>query len=154
MNKSKIKQYLTMRFSGELFALDVAVIKNIINNADIHRPDIKAEFITGYVKLGHILVPLIDVKAKMGIQDRHCDDPCVIVAETQNDGRKNLFSFEADSIQDVLSVDAAEICPPDGGCALSGLLKGMAQSGFRLLKILDANKLCSEIELERFLEAS
>jgi purine-binding chemotaxis protein CheW len=154
MNKSKIKQHLTMRLSGELFALDVAAIKNIINNADIQRPDVKAGFISGYVKVGHILIPLIDVKAKMGIKDRPCDDPCVIVAEAQNDGRKNLLSFEADSIQDVLAVDSAEIRPLDSGNAMSGLLKGMAQSGFRLLKILDVNKLCSEIEFERFLEAS
>jgi purine-binding chemotaxis protein CheW len=146
--KQKIKRFLTMRFSGELFGIDIENVRDIMLNVRIEKPHGFSGHITGIFNKGNILVPIIDLCGKLGIRkEQNSENSYIVLAEVENGGEKTLLGFAVGSGLEALEVTADNITLHENNLEL---LEGRAVCGHKSFKILKLNNLCSSDEIKAF----
>jgi chemotaxis signal transduction protein len=94
-------KYLTFRVARQELAINSEYVRGILPMHEMVAFDGPSEWIRGYVSVGGRDVPVIDLRAKLGItHGSHGRDPFVIVVETE--GR--LIAFVADYVSEVLDL--------------------------------------------------
>ena len=101
------------------------------------------DFIEGVVSLKGKVVPIIDLRRKLGIPGtRQTTLNRVIITETSN----HILGIAVDSVIGVTNIKDSDIEPPDEVLKKAGYLSGVGKSGKRLILIMDITKLLSEEE--------
>lgn len=89
------------------------------------------------------IVPIIDLRARLGLPGAGYDQFTVIIVVTT--GTK-VVGLVVDAVSDVLNVAAGEMAPaPDLGARLdTSFLTGLARTGDRLVTLLNVDRLIGE----------
>jgi purine-binding chemotaxis protein CheW len=143
-------QYLTFKLDEEIFALDVAKVREILEESSITKVPQTPEFMRGVINLRGSVVPVIDLRLKFGMsRTERTVNTCIIVAEVQLEDEVIILGALADSVQEVIEMEPSQIeaAPHIGSRLNTEFIKGMGKYDNRFIMILDIDRVFSNAEL-------
>lgn len=143
-------QYLTFKLAEEIFALDVAKVREILEITTITKVPQTPDSMRGVINLRGSVVPVIDMRLKFGMSEtEQTVNTCIIVVEVNMDGDSTVLGALADSVQEVVEMepDTIETAPHIGTKMNTDFIKGMGKVDSRFVMILDIDKVFSSREL-------
>lgn len=145
-------QYLTFKLADETFALDVAKVREILEQSSITKVPQTPDFMRGVINLRGSVVPVIDMRLKFGMTaTEQTVNTCIIVAEVQLEDEVIVLGALADSVQEVIEMEPQQIeaAPHIGTRLNTDFIKGMGKHDDRFIMILDIDKVFSSDELAK-----
>lgn len=145
-----INQYLTFSLGKEFYALDVSKVKEVLELVPITRVPKMPPFMKGVINLRGSVVPVIDLRIKFNMkQKENNQDTCIIVLEIKVDEELITLGAIADSVQEVIELNAENIEPaPKIGTKLNtDFINGMGKHQDKFLIILNIDKVFTTEEL-------
>jgi purine-binding chemotaxis protein CheW len=143
-------QYLTFTLADEVFAVDVARVREILEMPSITKVPQVPDFMLGVINLRGCVVPVIDLRQKFGMKETaQTVNTCIIVVEVAMDGENVVLGSLADSVQEVIEMESSQIeaAPHIGTNLKTDFIKGMGKHDGRFVMILDIDKVFSGEEL-------
>jgi len=143
-------QYLSFKLAEEVFALDVAKVREILEFTSITKVPKTPEFMRGVINLRGGVVPVIDLKLNFGMTcTEQTVNTCIIVVEVILDGDVIVLGILADSVQEVVEMepDYIEPAPHIGTRLNTEFIKGMGKVNNDFIMILDIDKVFSTNDL-------
>lgn len=143
-------QYLTFKLDEEIFALDVAKVREILEESSITKVPQTPEFMRGVINLRGSVVPVIDLRLKFGMsRTEKTVNTCIIVVEVQLEDEIIVLGALADSVQEVIEMEPSQIeaAPHIGTRLNTDFIKGMGKHDNRFIMILDIDRVFSSAEL-------
>ena len=143
-------QYLTFSLGEEDFALEIARVREVLDYTNITKVPRMPEFLRGVINLRGNVVPVTDLRLKLGMSaTKRTVDTCIVIVETGVDGDLMDMGVLTDSVQEVLDLDPAQIEPaPRLGTKLNTeFIRGMGKKDDKFLIILDIDKVLSSEDL-------
>jgi purine-binding chemotaxis protein CheW len=147
---TEVRPYLTFTLDEELFAVDVAKVREVLDYTVITKIPRTPEYMRGVINLRGSVVPVIDLRLKFGMsKTENRIDTCVIVLEIELEGETIILGALADSVQEVFELEPDQIDPaPKFGTRFkTDFLKGMGKRDEKFIMILDIDKVFSTEEL-------
>lgn len=148
--ESSPAQYLTFLLGGEMFAVGILNIKEIIEYGAVTEIPMVPPFIRGVINLRGAVVPVIDLASRFGgkrseISRRTC---IVIIELAENDERQDI-GVVVDAVSEVLEIPATEIEPPPsfGARIRADFIKGMGKVNGKFVILLEVDKVLSVDEI-------
>jgi purine-binding chemotaxis protein CheW len=129
-------QFCTFYVAGQCFGIDVLKVQEIIRYQQMTRVPLANSAVKGLINLRGQIVTAIDLRRRLGVEDRPADQlPMNVVVQT-DDGAVSLL---VDEIGDVLEVSesAFERPPETLRGAARELIRGAFKLNDRLMLVLD-----------------
>lgn len=129
------KQFLTFRIGGEEYGLDILRVQEIRSYEAPTRVANAPPFVKGVVNLRGVIVPILDLRIRLGQPSEYNTFTVVIVLNVAS----RVVGVVVDSVSDVLELAATEIKPrPEVPAAMdSRFITGLGKIGERMLILLD-----------------
>lgn len=143
-------QYLTFKLADEIFAFDVAKVREILELTSITKVPLTPDFMRGVINLRGSVVPVIDLRLNFNMQrTEKTVNTCIIVVEVNLNGESLVLGVLADSVQEVIEMEPDHIEPPPqlGTKLNTEFIKGMGKVENDFVMILDIDKVFSADEL-------
>ena len=143
-------QYLTFKLADEIFAFDVAKVREILEITSITKVPQTPDFMRGVINLRGSVVPVIDLKLNFAMQrTEQTINTCIIVVEVNLNGETIVLGVLADSVQEVVEMEPNLIEPPPklGTKLNTEFIRGMGKVENNFVMILDIDKVFSAEEL-------
>jgi purine-binding chemotaxis protein CheW len=147
---NEIRQYLTFKLSEEIFGVDVAQVREILDYIKITKVPQTPDFMCGVINLRGNVVPVVDMRLKFGLEKTETTvNTCIIVVEVNLDGENTILGALVDSVQEVFELGPSEIEPaPRIGTKLkTDFIKGMGKKEDKFIILLEIDKVFSSEEL-------
>jgi len=143
-------QYLTFKLEDEVFALDIAKAREVLEYTTVTKVPRTPDFMCGVINLRGGVVPVVNMRLKFGMPDvEKTVNTCIIIVEVTIDGETTVLGALADSVQEVMDLEPDQIEPaPKIGTRLNtNFIKGMGKHDSKFIMILDIDKVFSADEL-------
>jgi purine-binding chemotaxis protein CheW len=144
-------QYLTFTLDDEDFALEIGKVREVLDYTPITKVPRMPEFMRGVINLRGNVVPVIDLRLKLGMgATERTVDTCLVIMEIEIDGELTQMGALVDSVQEVIKLDPTQISPPPrlGTRLNTDFMRGMGkQQDDKFLIILDIDRVLSADEL-------
>ena len=153
---TETRQYLTFKLGEEIFALDVAQVREVLDFTAITRVPRTPEYMRGVINLRGSVVPVVDMRLKFGMtRTERTVNTCIEVVEVTLDGEATVLGALVDSVQEVIELEPDQIEPaPRIGTRLrTDFIKGMGKRDNEFIIILDIDKVFSVEELSMMVQA-
>ncbi len=144
------QQYLTFTLGGEVFALGILNVKEIIEFGNITEIPMTPEFIRGVINLRGAVVPVIDLSSRFGravttISRR----TCIVIVEVEADEGRQDLGIVVDAVNEVLEIPRAEIEPaPSFGARIrADFILGMGKINGKFVILLNIARVLSTEEI-------
>ncbi|MFO7444715.1 MAG: chemotaxis protein CheW [Ignavibacteriaceae bacterium] len=152
MNTSitEVRQYLTFKLAEEIFGVDVAQVREILDYIKITKVPQTPDFMCGVINLRGSVVPVVDMRLKFDLEKTETTvNTCIVVVEVNLNGENTILGALVDSVQEVIELDPAEIEPaPKIGTKLkTDFIKGMGKRDDKFIILLDIDAVFSSEEL-------
>ena len=147
---SGITQYLTFKLQEEVFAFDIATVREVLDFTIVTRVPGTPDFMRGVINLRGSVVPVVDLRLKFGMPVTGTTvNTCVIIVEVAIDDETVILGVLSDSVQEVLDLeqDRIEPAPKIGTRLNTAFIRGMGKHNDRFIIILDIDKVFSTNEL-------
>lgn len=144
-------QYLTFKLAEEVFALDVAKVREILEFNSVTKVPQTPDFMRGVINLRGSVVPVVDLRLKFGMtKTEQTVNTCIIVVEVKMEGETTVLGALADSVQEVIEMEPDQIEPaPHIGTRLNtDFIKGMGKHDANFVMILDIDRVFTNEEIE------
>lgn len=148
---NETKQYLTFKLTDEVFGVDVAQVREILDYVKITKVPQTPDFMCGVINLRGSVVPVVDMNLKFGMaKSERTVNTCIVVVEVIFNEEKSVLGALVDSVQEVFEIEPQNIEPaPKIGTKLkTEFIKGMGKRDEKFIIILDIDKVFSSEELE------
>ena len=148
--RAQAGKYLTFKLAAEEYGLEILKVQEIIKMMEITKVPRTPDFVRGVINLRGKVIPVVDLRLKFGMtRTENSVNTCIIITEVTVDGDTTILGALADSVQEVLDLDAEHIAPaPKIGTKLrTEFIKGMGKREDRFIIILDIDKVFSADEL-------
>lgn len=146
-----ISQLLTFTLDHEIFAIDIAKIKEVLEVTHITKVPQTPDVMKGVINLRGNVVPVIDMRLKFGLEETEATvNTCIIIMEIMFGGETTQVGALVDSVNEVLEISPQEIEPPPkiGTQLKTEYILGMGKQDEQFIIILDINKIFSESEMQ------
>ena len=150
-------QYLTFLIGGEMFAISILGIKEIIEYGNLTTVPMMPDFIRGVINLRGAVVPVVDLSARFGRKSSEITRrSCIVILEVEGDGEKQDVGVVVDSVSEVLAIAASEIEPPPsfGAKIRTDFISGMGKVSGKFVIILKADRVLSVDEMAMLTQAA
>ena len=141
-------QLVSFRIGNEEYGVDIMQVQEIIRPTTITRVPRAPVFIEGVIDLRGKVLPIVDMRKRVLIDEKDRDDQTRIVVV---DIDEMVVGLIVDSVSEVLRVDNHKIEPPPK--IIAGIeaqfLKGVIRLDNRLIIFLDLNRILSAEEISR-----
>lgn len=140
------QQYLTFMLGGEMFAIGILAIKEIIEFGNLTVVPMMPDFIRGVINLRGAVVPVIDMSARFGRKSAEVTRrTCIVIIEVEADNEKQDVGVVVDAVNEVLEIPQEQIEPPPafGARIRTDFIRGMGKVGGRFVIILNVSKVLS-----------
>ncbi|MBF0559571.1 MAG: chemotaxis protein CheW [Nitrospirae bacterium] len=144
------RQYLTFKLADEIFALDVAKVREILDFTTVTKVPQTPDFMRGVINLRGNVVPVVDMRLKFGMtMTEKTVNTCIIVTEVTINGETAVIGDLADSVQEVIELepDQIEPAPKIGMSIRTEFISGMGKRNGEFIMILDMDRVFSSEEL-------
>lgn len=135
---------LTFRLQGEIFALDVACVNEILDPIPQTRVPNADPFAPALINVRGTVTPLIDIRHRLGMaQGRPDEDARFVVLDLTVAGQPTRLAVSVDSVEEVLEADRAtlEAIPELGARWPADFIDGVAKHGEELVVLLKTETL-------------
>ncbi len=153
---SQAGQYLTFNLQDEVFAVDISQVREVLELDKLTKVPQTPAITRGVINLRGSVVPVIDMRLKFGMgETEKTVDTCIIIVEITIDSETTMIGALADSVQEVMDLEADQIEPPPkiGTRLNTELIKGMGKRNDEFIIILDIEKIFTLEELALVLDA-
>lgn len=150
-------QYLTFSLGGEMFAIGILHIKEILEYGNLTTVPMMPAFIRGVINLRGAVVPVVDLSARFG---RHTSEvtrrSCIVIIEVEVDSGVQDIGLMVDAVSAVLEIPASEIEPaPNFGARIrADFISGMAKVNGKFVILLNVGKVLSIDEMALLADVS
>jgi purine-binding chemotaxis protein CheW len=145
-------QYLTFVLGGEVYALGILNIKEIIQFGDLTAVPMMPSFIRGVINLRGRVVPVVDLAARFGRGSTNVSRRTSIVIiemEQSEEDDAQSIGVMVDAVNEVVDILGTEIEPPPafGAKIRPDFISGMAKQSGRFIIVLNLNQVLSMNEM-------
>ncbi len=143
-------QYLTFTLDKEQFAVDISKVREVLEFTSATKVPRTPDFMRGVINLRGSVVPVVDLRLKFGMaRTERTIDTCVVITEVEANGEKIVLGALADSVQEVIELEAKNIEPPPkmGTRVNIDFIRGIGKREEQFLIILDIDRVLTEDEL-------
>lgn len=144
-------QYLTFMLNGEMFAMGILAIKEIIEYGNLTTVPMMPAFVRGVINVRGSVVPVVDLAARFGRRGSDITRrSCIIIIEVNTaDGEEQDIGVLVDAVSAVLEIPAAEIEPPPnfGARIRADFIRSMAKVDGKFVIVLDVDRVLSVEEM-------
>ncbi|GAB2181953.1 chemotaxis protein CheW [Denitratisoma sp. agr-D3] len=143
-------QYLTFSLSGEMYAVGILNVKEIIEYGSLTEIPMMPAFIRGVINLRGAVVPVIDLAARFGgSQTQIGRRTCIIILELRDVDLRQDIGIVVDAVSEVIDIPAGEIEPPPsfGAKIRADFIDGMGKVAGKFVIILNIQQVLSVEEM-------
>jgi purine-binding chemotaxis protein CheW len=135
-----MRELLTFTLGSEEYCIDILKVQEIRGYEAVTRIANAPAFVKGVINLRGNIVPIIDLRVKLGLGDARYDQSTVVIILNV---MKRLVGVVVDSVSDVISLplDAIKNAPEFGAMLDTQYILGLATIEDRMLIHIDIEKL-------------
>ena len=151
---SKQGKYLTFSLENEEYGLEILKVREIIGYMNITPVPRVPEYIKGVINLRGQVIPVIDLRTKLGMPEHEItDQTCIIVVEAAQEKTQFTAGIIVDHVQEVLDIAAESIedTLSFGSNVSTNLIMGMAKLENSVKILLDIDRVLGGEELNEML---
>jgi purine-binding chemotaxis protein CheW len=148
---TETRQYLTFKLGDEVFATDVAKVREVLDLTAITAIPRTPPFMAGVINLRGTVVPVVDFRLCFGMsKTENTRNTCIVVVEVMLDGEATVIGALADSVEEVIDLepDQIEAAPRIGTQVRTDFIRGMGKRDAEFIMILDIDRVFSAEQLE------
>lgn len=147
---TETRQYLTFKLGNEVFGIDVAKVREVLDLTVITEIPRTPEFMSGVINLRGSVVPVVDLRLCFQMsKTQRTTNTCIVVVEVLLEGETAIIGALADSVEEVIDLEPDQIQPaPRIGTQIrTDFIKGMGKRDSQFVVILDIDRVFSAEEL-------
>ncbi len=147
---TETRQYLTFKLGNEIFATDVAKVREVLDLTTITAIPRTPDFMAGVINLRGSVVPVVDLRLCFEMSKTESTrNTCIVVVEVLLDNESTVIGALADSVEEVIDLEPDQIQPaPSIGTQIrTDFIKGMGKRDAQFIMILDIDRVFSAEEL-------
>jgi purine-binding chemotaxis protein CheW len=147
---TELQQYLTFLLGGDIFAIGILVIKEILEYEELTEVPMTPESIRGVINLRGSVVPVIDLSARFGGKRTTITRrACIVILEVNSGEGNHDIGVVVDSVSEVLEIPPSEIEPaPSFGAKIrTDFIAGMGKVDGKFVILLDIDHVLSVNDL-------
>jgi len=143
---TSIREFLAFKLGSEEYGIDILRVQEIRSYEKPTRIANAPDFIKGVVNLRGVIVPIIDMRLKLKLEQAHYDHLTVVIV--LNIGQR-VMGMVVDAVSDVITLAAEQLRPvPEFNAGLAGEhLLAIGAVDERMLILVDIEKLMSGAEI-------
>lgn len=142
---AKAGKYLTFFLAEEEYGVEILKVQEIIGMLPVTRVPRTPHFVRGVINLRGKVIPIIDLRAKFGMEPAPGGETCMIVVQVQG----VQLGVAVDRVSEVAAIAAAEISdPPSFGSEVdTDFLLGIAKGQGKVTLLLDIDRVLTSAEV-------
>jgi len=147
---TETRQYLTFKLGNEIFATDVAKVREVLDFTNITEIPRTPDFMSGVINLRGSVVPVVDLRLCFEMSKTvSTRNNCIILALMLLENETTVIGALADSVEEVIDLEPDQIQPaPRIGTQIrADFIKGMGRRDTQFIMILDIDRVFSAEEL-------
>lgn len=142
-------KYLLCKLDNEEYGINISHVQSIEELQKIVAvPDLPS-YVKGVINLRGMVIPVIDMRLKFGMEPREYDDrTCIVITKIQ----EKHIGLIVDTVSEVHDIPNANIEPPPSFKGKSGenrYIAGIGKIGEDVKILLDVSQLLQEEEMEK-----
>src|SRR5579863_2406516 len=151
------QQYLTFMLGGEVFAIGILAIREILEYTAPTQVPMMPAYLCGVINLRGAVVPVLDLAIRFG---RPGSEPgkrtCIVIIEVAGGDELQQMGLLVDAVNAVVEIAPAQIEPPPafGARVRTDFILGMGMVEARFMILLDVRNLLAADELEQLAGAA
>jgi purine-binding chemotaxis protein CheW len=148
-------QYLTFVLGGEMFALNILTIKEILEFGSLTEVPMMPDFVRGVINLRGRVVPVVDLQQRLGkASSQNTKRTCIVIVEVGVEDERQDIGVIVDSVSEVLEIPGSDIEPPPsfGAKIRADFIEGMGKVSGKFVILLKASMVLSVDELAELSE--
>jgi purine-binding chemotaxis protein CheW len=144
------QEWLTFRLGEEEYGMDILCVQEIRSYEKPTRIANMPDYVKGVVNLRGVIVPILDLRMKLGMTDLRYDGVTVTIVLNVNG---LVVGAVVDSVSDVLALKASDVKPfPDmttsvASCFITGIGSLKHDGSDRMLILLDIASLVASMKI-------
>lgn len=149
------RQYLTFTLADEVFGLDVARVREVLDYMNITKLPRAPEFLRGVVNVRGTVVPVVDMRLKFGMsRTERTIHTCIVLMEVKLQDEAMVIGALADSVREVVELETGKIeAPPRLGSRWkTEFIDGIGKHNEQFVILLDIDRIFSTAEIVRMRE--
>ncbi|PPC90218.1 MAG: chemotaxis protein CheW [Methylobacter sp.] len=147
----KVEQILTFQLADEAYGLEILKVQEIRGWESVRVLPNTPGFIKGALNLRGVIVPIIDLRERFGLQTvQYTPNTVVIVLYVTDGNHVRVMGIVADSVSDVLDIKQNDIkVPPKLGANIdTRYMRGIYMHKNSMVMLLNVDKLLKLNEFE------
>lgn len=147
---TETRQYLTFRLGNEIFATDVAKVREVLDLTTITAVPRTPEFMSGVINLRGSVVPVVDLRLCFEMSKTESTrNTCIVVVDVLLENESTVIGALADSVEEVIDLepDQIEPAPRIGTQVHTDFIRGMGKRNTQFIMILDIDRVFSAEQL-------
>lgn len=143
---TETRQYMTFKLGDELFAIDVAQVREVLEVSQITKVPTAPDYMRGVVNVRGQATPVVDLRLRFGLtKGTDTVHTRIIVMELDLDGEATVLGGIADSVHEVIELEPGHINPPPRIAMRwkTEFIQGLGKKGDDFIIILDVNAVFS-----------
>lgn len=143
-------QYITFKLGDELFAINVAQVREVLELPSITKVPTSPDYMRGVVNVRGKAIPVVDLRLKFGLPSAtDTVNSRIVVLELDLDGESTVVGGIADSVHEVIELEPEQINPPPRIAMRwrTELIQGMGKRGDEFIIILDINRVFTSADV-------
>ena len=143
-------KYLTFALVDECYGLDILQVQEIIGIIPITPVPKSPEYLKGVINLRGKIIPVIDLRAKLGIEPAPYDDKtCIIVVNSEIHEQKVAIGVVVDTVLEVANFETPQLqLPPEYGAELdTSFILAMGKLENQFVILIDIDRAIDGVEV-------
>lgn len=137
-------QYLTFCLGGEIFAIGILAIKEIIEYHAVTEVPMMPASVRGVINLRGAVVPVMDLQVRFGRPASEVTKrTCIVIVEVRMGDERQVVGIVVDAVNEVLDIAPSEIeAPPAFGARIrADFIRGMGKVRGHFVILLDVDRI-------------
>lgn len=148
-------QFLTFLLDGEIFAINILNIREILEYSPLTPVPMTPDFIEGVLNLRGSVVPVINLSVRFEKTASEVNKrTSIVIVEITHDEQKMDIGVIVDIVNEVIEIPEIEPAPTFGASIRTDFIEGMGKVNDGFTIILDLNHVLSVEELSMLQSAS
>ena len=106
-------KYLTFRLDDQDFGINILDIREIISMITVTPLPQAPDFVKGIINLRGMIIPVIDLRKKLGMESISCNErSCIVVVDLSTSKGIKPMSILVDAVSEVIAIEDRQISPP------------------------------------------
>lgn len=151
------RQHLTFVLGGEMFAIAILSVKEIMEYGHLTVVPMMPDCIRGVINLRGAVVPVVDLACRFSSRPTEITRrSCIVIIEAESDGERQDVGVIVDAVSEVLEIRQDQIEPPPafGAKIRTDFIQGMGKVEGGFVIILNVDRVLSLDDLAMVAQAT